>query len=76
MRASWKTNACSGDHGPYVIQLAIADGRGGHSYRPSLPQHRNYRTRADADAVRMKLPSPFIRHGVVIDGITVSGIAI
>ena len=74
MRASWKVNYCNGEHGPYIIQLAISDGRGGCRYSPSLPEHQRFKTWKQADAVRRSLPSPIIRHGIVIDGIRTTGI--
>ena len=74
MRASWKVNRSLGDYGPFVIQLAISS-QPGTAFRGSLPQHRNFTTRKEAEAVRKTLPKPFVRHGIVIDGITVAGVA-
>jgi len=74
MRASWKVNYCVGGHGPYVIQLATTH-HGLTSYRTPLPQHRNLKSRTDAEEIRKKLPTPIIRKGIVIDGVTISGIA-
>jgi hypothetical protein len=74
-RASWKVNRSYGAHGPFVIQLAVSDGRGGYSFRTPRQEHRNFLTRKDAEDVKRTLPSPFIRHGIIVDGLTISAIA-
>jgi hypothetical protein len=75
MRASWKVNRSLGAHGPWVIQLAISDGKGGYRFRSPLPTHTNFATKWNAEVVKRTLPIPFILRGVVVDGITISGVA-
>jgi hypothetical protein len=77
MRASWKVNRSLGDHGPWVIQLAVTHGNcRGWSFQPPLPQHRNFKTRKAAEVIKRELPRPLVSHGIVIDGVTFTGIAI
>lgn len=76
MRASWKVNVSLGPSGPWVIQLSVSTMPGCCRFQPPLAQHKNFPTKKAAEAVRRTLPKPFIRHGVVIDGISVCGIAV
>ncbi len=72
LRASWKVNRSYGSSGPWVIQLALSS-RGSIDFDSPLPQHRNFPTRAAAQAVKRTLPTPFIHKGIVIDGVTIAG---
>jgi len=76
MRVSWKVNRSLGASGPWVIQLAISNGRGGYSFRPPLDGHTKFQTKAEAQQFKKTLPTPFCTHGVIVDGITTSGVAI
>jgi len=77
MRASWKVSYGGTRSGPYCIQLATSGPPLlGIHYRPPLPQHCNYPTRKAAEEVKRTLPRPFIRHGIVIDGITTCGVIV
>lgn len=74
MRASWKVNCSRPPQGPWVIQLCVTH-KGHGSYSPPLPQHQGFQSRKEAEAAKKKMPQPIIRHGIVIDGVTVSGVA-
>lgn len=57
------------------IRLRVCRGKGSYHYSYPLPDVQG--TQAEMKVYkREKLSTPFIRHGVVIDGVTCSGVAV